>query len=303
MKKSIVSILVLVLGFILVGCNNNETEEQKITVYTRDTTSGTRGAFFDIIGLSELGSSNEKLVEGFVEAPNNGEMMASIRNDKNGIGYISLSGLASSNLKGLSFNNVEASETNVLSGDYELKRPFMYIRKAEADLQTLIEKQLVDAFIAFMNSKDGKEIIANNDGIVEGLNSAPTWDNIKDDHAEALATGAAVEIHFGGSTSVEKIGRALSEAFSSLAPRFKPMHSHSGSGAAYSGTRSDGNLHLGFASRELKEEEKVTGNYDRVAWDAVVIVVNKENELTNITTSQIKDIYLGELKNWNDLNS
>ena len=299
MRKFILSILVLVLGVVLVGCKG---KEETIKVYTRDTTSGTRGAFFEIIGLKALAESNDGLVDGYIEASTNGDMMDSVKNDKNGIGYISLSGLSGSGLKGLEFNGVAATEANVLNDTYELKRPFMYIRKADADIGSEIEKQLVAAFLAFMDSKDGKEVIKNKDGIVGGIDTAPTWDSIKDQHAAALAEGDQVEIHFGGSTSVEKIARALSSAFSALSPRFKPMHNHTGSGAAYEGTRADGNLHIGFASRNLKDTESGTGViYGRLAWDAVVIVVNSENELNNINTEQVKDVYTGEIKNWKDL--
>lgn len=304
MKKILASLLLLVFGFTLIACNNSNSDDTNpITVYTRDTTSGTRGAFFEAIDLAQFAGSNQGLVDGFVEVGSNGDMMASVRNDNNGIGYISLSGLEGSNLKGLNYNNIVSSEENVLNGNYELKRPFMYIRKAEDDIQTDTEKQLVNAFIAFMDSREGKEIIKNNDGIVEGLDQAVDWDDLKANHAAALSAGEQVEIHFGGSTSVEKIARALSEAFQALAPRFKPMHSHSGSGAAFTGTRKEGTLHLGFASRELKEEEKVTGQYNRVAWDAVVIVVNSNNNITNLTSQQIQDIFTGEIKNWEDLSS
>ena len=160
---------------------------------------------FEIIGLKALAESNDGLVDGYIEASTNGDMMDSVKNDKNGIGYISLSGLSGSGLKGLEFNGVAATEANVLNDTYELKRPFMYIRKADADIGSEIEKQLVAAFLAFMDSKDGKEIIKNKDGIVGGIDTAPTWDSIKDQHAAALAEGDQVEIHFGGSTSVEKL--------------------------------------------------------------------------------------------------
>ena len=304
MRKFLLSTMILLFGLVLIACDEDTTNnDNPIKVYTRDTNSGTRGAFFEIIGLADLGGSNEGLAEGYVEVSSNGDMMSSVKNDANGIGYISLSGLATSGLKGLNFNGVEATEANVLNNTYSLKRPFMYVRKAEADITSDIEKQLVNAFLAYMNSKDGKEIIANNDGIVEGLDSAPEWDDIKADHAAALAEGDDVEIHFGGSTSVEKIGRALSESFATIAPRFKPMHAHSGSGAAYTGTRADGNLHLGFASRELKDTEKVDGEFGQVAWDAVVIVVNNQNTLANITTEQIQAIFTGETKNWQGLAS
>lgn len=302
MKKFIAVMILIAASIFLVACNNNE--DTTIKVYTRDTTSGTRGAFFELLDAKELAESNEGLVAGYVQVESNGSMMSSVNNDENGVGYISLSGLEGSGLKGLKFNNVEASEANVLNGTYTLKRPFMYIRKADADITNATEKALVNAFIAFMNSKDGKEIIKNNDGIVEGLNESPTWDSIKANHPVVLETGTKVEIHFGGSTSVSKIAEKLSERFAQLAPTFDPKHNHTGSGAAFSGTRAEGTLHIGFASRELNTNE-LTGTNEtdrgRIAYDAVVIVVNSKNTTTNVTAEQAKKIYTGEITNWNDL--
>jgi len=298
MRKAILSTLVIVLTLVLVACGSTKDE---IKVYTRDTTSGTRGAFFDGIDLSELGGTNEGLVEGFIEVASNGDMMASIRNDINGIGYISLSGLEGSGLKGVNYNGVKPSEKNVLNNTYTLKRPFMYIRKAEEDIETEIEKQLVNAFLAYMNTKEGKAVIYNAGGIVEQLVTDKSWDDVKDEHALALEPGSEVEIHFGGSTSVEAVGRALTEAFQTISPRFKPMHAHAGSGAAYTGTRADGTLHIGFASRDLKDSEKVSGQYGSIAFDAVVLVVNKESPVTNLTKEQVQDIYKGNIKTWDEL--
>lgn len=301
MKKTFLSLITLVFVLVLIACGTTNGNESEIKVYTRDTTSGTRGAFFEIIGLPELGSTNDGLVEGYVSVESNGQMMSSVNNDINGIGYISLSGLEGSGLKGLSFNGIEASEENVLSDEYALKRPFMFIRKNEDDITNDEEKALVAAFLAYMETKDGKEVIINNDGIAEGLDTAPTWDSIKADHPVVNETGAQVEIHFGGSTSVQKVAEALSEAFMTIAPTFKPVHNHTGSGAAFTGTRADGTLHIGFASRELKDTEKVEGEYGMLAWDAVVIVVNKDNLLTNITTDEIQKIYTGAVINWKDI--
>ena len=281
MRKAILSTLVIVLTLVLVACGSTKDE---IKVYTRDTTSGTRGAFFDGIDLSELGGTNEGLVEGFIEVASNGDMMASIRNDINGIGYISLSGLEGSGLKGVNYNGVKPSEKNVLNNTYTLKRPFMYIRKAEEDIETEIEKQLVNAFLAYMNTKEGKAVIYNAGGIVEQLVTDKSWDDVKDEHALALEPGSEVEIHFGGSTSVEAIGRALTEAFQTISPRFKPMHAH-----------------IGFASRDLKDSEKVSGQYGSIAFDAVVLVVNKESPVTNLTKEQVQDIYKGNIKTWDEL--
>lgn len=38
-----------------------------------------------------------------------------------------------------------------------------------------------------------------------------------------------------------------------------------------------------------------------VAWDALAIIVHKKNPVNNITTEQIKAMYLGKVKNWSEL--
>ena len=38
-----------------------------------------------------------------------------------------------------------------------------------------------------------------------------------------------------------------------------------------------------------------------VAWDALAVIVNKKNPVNNLTTAQIKDIYLGKIKNWKEV--
>lgn len=303
MKKIFSVIFIALLGLGLMACDEVETNDE-IKVYTRDTTSGTRGAFFELVDLKDLAGSNEGMVEGFVEVESNGAMMNSVKNDENGIGYISLSGLEGSGLKGLAFNGVEATEANVLNDTYTLKRPFMYVRKADQNISNEDEKAFVNAFLAFMETSDGKAIITNASGIAEGINEAPSWDSIKSDFPIIESEGGNVDIHFGGSTSVESVGRALSQAFSAIAPRFNPVHAHAGSGAAYSGTRPDGNFHIGFASRDLNENELAgleEGEFGILAWDAVVLVVNNKNKLDNITTDETKEVYTGGIINWQDL--
>ena len=38
-----------------------------------------------------------------------------------------------------------------------------------------------------------------------------------------------------------------------------------------------------------------------VAWDALVIVTNKNNKVSNVTTEQVRGIYLGKITNWKQL--
>jgi len=38
-----------------------------------------------------------------------------------------------------------------------------------------------------------------------------------------------------------------------------------------------------------------------IAWDALAVIVHPKNNITNITTEQIKQVYTGKIKNWSDL--
>ena len=96
MKKIIKLVcLLFVMIFGLIGCSNEEFDsELEIKLYTRDTTSGTRDGFFTGIGLSEAKDDNMPLkVDGLGTVESNGDMINSIKNDKYGIGYISMSSL------------------------------------------------------------------------------------------------------------------------------------------------------------------------------------------------------------------
>jgi phosphate transport system substrate-binding protein len=38
-----------------------------------------------------------------------------------------------------------------------------------------------------------------------------------------------------------------------------------------------------------------------IAWDALAIIINKQNPVNNITTEHVKKMYLGQIKNWSEL--
>lgn len=57
-----------------------------------------------------------------------------------------------------------------------------------------------------------------------------------------------------------------------------------------------------MASRELESYEKELLSYDMIARDGILITVNKENPLQDISIGQLKDIYDGTVKEWEQLN-
>ena len=148
-----------------------------INRYSRDSSSGTRDGFFTVIGYEAAKTDDTKL-PGAVIASSNGDMITKIKNDKYGIGYISLASVDSSGLKPLTYNGVEATEEGVVDGSYALQRNFNYCIRTEADCNE-DEWLILQAFIAYMNSLEGLIIIKSTDGILtKDISDAPSWDSI-----------------------------------------------------------------------------------------------------------------------------
>jgi len=304
MNKTIILLFFVLVIFGLTGCSN---EDPSITIYTRDTTSGTRDGFFSTINFDDAIKDNTVLASKYVEVAGNGDMISALKNDEYGIGYISLSSLPNSTLNGLNFNNVEPSEENVINGSYALTRNFNYAIRENFD--TTKEEQIVEAFVGYMNTVEGKATIQGSDGIVEILNSDPSWNDIKNNYPVIDEDNSNITIKFGGSTSVEKVAKALSAEFSVKCGNFVAEHSHTGSGDAYKrvqGSEKDGanKIHIGFASREFKlsdTEPLAADTYGKVCTDAIVVVVNSSNDLTNITKELLVKIYDGTISTWKEL--
>lgn len=280
---------------------------KNIYTYTRDTESGTRDGFFTAIGLKDADSDNAPLKGHPVEVTGNDDMITKVKNDTYGIGYISLASYEDSGLTGLVYEGVNPNEENVINGSYKLTRNFNYVVRTEYKNDK--EKQIVEAFRAFLDTKDAKITIKGNDGIVEIKDTDKSWDEIKENYPIASQDNKDVTIKIGGSTSCQKIAKALSKEFSSKCGNFVVEHDHKGSSDAYKrtqGSEKDGvnALHIGFASREFKladSEKAAEGSYDRMCVDAIVAVVNPKNPMKEATKAQLKAIYEGTYKTWADV--
>ena len=61
----------------------------------------------------------------------------------------------------------------------------------------------------------------------------------------------------------------------------------------------EGNCDIGMASRELKDSELSAGVTPTViAIDGIAIVVNNDNPISGLTAEQVRQIYVGEMLNW-----
>lgn len=292
----------------LAGCSGNNDqngfEEEKINVYTRDTSSGTRDGFMSGIGFKEASSDDSVLVSGFI-TNNNAGIMTAMTTDIAGIGYVSLSSV-NDTIKALNFEGVEATEANVLNDTYGLKRPFVFMRRVDGDYQSEREYELTLAFIAFMGSNDGADVI--NDQGATAVSSNGNWASLVSSHPVCAIDNSDVTLNFGGSDSITRIAEALSAAFSPRCGNVNTVNNHTGSSDGFKRSQGDEKdgvnaVHIGYSSRPFRDEE-LSGPAEtrgQLAWDAIVAIVHKDNPVDDITGDQLKRIYNGELATWGDV--
>ncbi len=306
MKKVILYILAIMAVLTLSACGGTDEDgfdtSKSITVYTRDTSSGTRAGFMAGIDFKDAAEDDSLLVSGFVIKDNTG-ILTSMATDEYGIGYISLASLDNS-VKGLYFEGIEPTLENVINDTYDLKRPFNYIIREDGDFGSIEEEQIAKAFIAFLGTIDASDIISDKGAVP--LDSNVIWEDIKADYTICSADNSAITIKFGGSDSIEKIAKALTEAFAPKCGDFVPEHDHTGSSDGFKRTQGsekngDNAKHIGFASRPFKDTEiGADGTQGQLAWDAIVAIVHINNELVNVTAIDLKNIFSGEYSIWND---
>ena len=118
---------------------------------------------------------------------------------------------------------------------------------------------------------------------------------------EAKTADLSGSIALSGSTSMEKMVRALSEAFMEVNPGVTVNTEFVGSGAGIEAVTA-GTVDIGNSSRALKDEEKANGVIENiVAIDGIAVVVDPSNEVTALTKDQLIQVYDGTVTNWKDL--
>ena len=110
-----------------------------------------------------------------------------------------------------------------------------------------------------------------------------------------------------GSTTVLPVAQKVAEAYMKQNPDIKISISGGGSGNGIKALI-DGSTDIADSSRFIKEKEVKlavkNGRYPvpfAVAYDCIVPVVHPTNSIMNITLSQLKDVYMGKVKNWKEL--
>lgn len=128
--------------------------DAQISVITRESGSGTRDAFAEIIGL-EKGGSN--IVSSASVADSTGAIQTQVSINPNAIGFMSFSDVDTGAVSTVKYEGVEISTETLKDGSYELKREFYILTKTGAEIS-----KTAQAFIDFIMNDDGQAIVADN---------------------------------------------------------------------------------------------------------------------------------------------
>lgn len=281
MKMRNILAAVLSAGFIAASLTGCAGGERKITVVSREDGSGTRSAFVELMEVVDADGKDATTPSAEINNSTNGVMM-SVSGNPDAIGYISLGSL-NDTVKAVKVDGVEASADNVKNGAYAVARPFEICYKEE-NLDDLAKD-----FISFIMSKDGQQIIADNHYIAVNSNASYT------------PAGLKGTISVNGSTSVGPVMEKLAAKYQELNSGAVVQIQQTGSGAGITAVTSDA-CNIGMSSRALKQAELDKGLTElKIADDGIAVIVHKDNKVDNLTSEQIKKIYLGELKNWSEI--
>lgn len=281
MKMRNILAAILSAGFMAASLTGCAGGERKITVVSREDGSGTRSAFVELMEVVDADKKDATTASAEINNSTNGVMM-SVSGNPDAIGYISLGSL-NDTVKTVKVDGVEATAENVKNGAYAIARPFEICYKEE-NLDDLAKD-----FIAFIMSKDGQQIIADNHYIA--VNSDKTY----------TPSGLKGTISVNGSTSVGPVMEKLAAKYQELNSGAVVQIQQTGSGAGITAVTSDA-CNIGMSSRALKQAELDKGLSElKIADDGIAVIVHKDSKVDNLTSEQIKKIFLGELKNWSEI--
>ena len=258
--------------------------EGAIDVISREDGSGTRGAFIELFGVEQKDASGEKVdyTTDDAEITNSTEVMiTSVAGDKQAIGYISLGSLNDS-VKALKIDGAAATVDDIKDGSYKIARPFNIVTTGEVS-------DVAQDFINFIFSEEGQKVVEDNGYISQGNQGAYT------------ASEKSGKVTVAGSSSVTPVMEKLAEAYKALNSdvTVEVQQSDSTTGVTSS---IEGVCDIGMASRDLKDEETAKGAQGQViAMDGIAVVVNNDNPVDDLTSEQVKDIYVGDTTDWSEL--
>ena len=108
------------------------------------------------------------------------------------------------------------------------------------------------------------------------------------------------KITIAGSTSVQPVAEKLAQAYMQKNPNVKINVQGGGSGVGIKSV-SEGTVNIGTSSKDLSANESTGLKQTVIGKDGIVIAVNTANSVNGLTVAQLKDIFSGNVTNWNQV--
>ena len=296
MKKFIAVLSIAsMMAVAAVGCGSNSSSDSTgsdngsdtasewdaastITAVTREEGSGTRGAFTELFGVVDE-DDNDMITLDAQTTNSTSVMMTTVSENEYAIGYISLGALDESLVKAIKIDGVDATAENIENGSYKVSRPF------NIAVSNNLDNPVATDFISFIMSTEGQAVVSE-----EGY--IPVADVT--DYAGSAPEGSCV---VGGSSSVTPLMEKLIEAYAEVNPNASIELQQSDSTTGMT-SAIEGSYDIGMASRELKDEEAAELTGTVIATDGIAVIVNQNNPTDDLTSDQVKNIYLGDVTTW-----
>jgi phosphate transport system substrate-binding protein len=270
---------VLAAAMLLTACG----ETNNIAVITREDGSGTRSTFTEMFGITVKGDDGTVTDNTTLEATvaNQTEVViTNVSGNKNAIGYISLGSL-NDTVKAVSIDGISAETANVKSGEYKAAREFFIATKAEITPVT-------QDFIDFILSAEGQAVVGK------------SYIAVNDNASPYAGDKPAGKITVAGSSSVNPVMEKLKEAYLAVNPNAEIEIQMSDSSSGLSNA-AEGLCDIAMSSRKLKDKELEALTPTTIAIDAIVVIVNKENAVSNLTSDEINSIFTGKITDWGNI--
>lgn len=257
----------------------------KILVVSREDGSGTRGAFVELSGVLHKNEEGIKIDNTTLSAEitnSTSVMITTVQSNKNAIGYISLGSLNNS-VKALKIEGVEPTVKNTLSGDYKIRRPFNLIVKDNT------KNPLIQDFISYVLSKEGQEIVLKKGYVPKNTDTS------------YISKGISGKITLAGSSSVVPVIEVLKESYIKLNPKVAIELQQSDSTTGIN-TVIEGIADIGLSSRALTDDEiQKDISYVEIALDGIAVIVNKDNQVNDLSLNSLEGIYVGRITSWEEI--
>ena len=245
----------------------------KVIAISREEGSGTRAEFDTMLSTNESGAD--------AVATSTNDVLQQVSKEKNAVGYLAHSTLPQElpDVKVLKVNGIEPDINNISSGKYALRRSYYLTHNGEMN-------QLQQDFLQYVLCA-GQKLVAKKSIAV----GTPTT---------FLSTKASGKLVINGSSSAAPLVKELAAEYMQLNTRAQvTVEVTDSSKGLTAAIRRE--CDFGISSRELKSYEKELLTANVFARDAIVLIVNKQNPVNNLSTKQIKALY-ETCNEWKSLN-